>query len=101
MVDETRPSSNNPAKLMAPAAGKAPAPGGPSAMAASAPGSADTAPPPSTVNQSSNDKSAHALPIPRWLLNAIGHVLAALLGLLLGLLILHWLRPDLLPWWPW
>jgi len=37
------------------------------------------------------------LPLPRWLFNLIGHVLAALLGLALGYLILAWLRPLTFP----
>ena len=101
MVDETSRSSDNPGEPMTPTAAVAPASGSPSLMAASTPDSADTASAAAAANQLSGDHTTHALPIPRWLLNAIGHVLAAVLGLLLGLLILHWLRPDVLPWWPW
>jgi hypothetical protein len=46
--------------------------------------------------RSSSDWEAE-LPVPRWLLNLIGHVLAALLGLILGYLILAWLRPLTFP----
>jgi molecular chaperone DnaK len=38
-----------------------------------------------------------ALPIPRWLFNLIGHVLAALLGLAIGYLVLSWLKPESFP----
>lgn len=37
------------------------------------------------------------LPIPRWLFSMIGHVMAALLGLALGYLVLHRLRPGKFP----
>ena len=37
------------------------------------------------------------LPLPRWLFSLIGHVLAALLGLVLGYLILALLRPLTFP----
>jgi molecular chaperone DnaK len=37
------------------------------------------------------------LPIPRWLFSLIGHVCAALIGLALGYLVLHWLRPGKFP----
>jgi hypothetical protein len=37
------------------------------------------------------------LPIPRWVVNLIGHVLAALLGLILGYLILAWRYPLRFP----
>jgi hypothetical protein len=40
------------------------------------------------VDKSSDSDPMPELPIPRWLLNLIGHVLAALLGLILGYLIL-------------
>jgi hypothetical protein len=48
---------------------------------------------------SSDHKSHHAPPIPGWLLSVLGHMLAGVLGLILGWLILNWLRPDSLP--PW
>ena len=40
------------------------------------------------------------LPGPRWLFSLAGHVIAALVGLSLGYLLLHWLRPESfsLPW---
>jgi hypothetical protein len=37
------------------------------------------------------------LPLPRWVFSLIGHVLAALLGLVLGYLILALLRPLTFP----
>ncbi len=39
-------------------------------------------------------------PVPRWMVNLIGHTVAALLGLLLGYLLLSYMRPDSFPW-PW
>jgi len=44
--------------------------------------------------------SAPALPMPRWLFNLIGHTIAGVLGLILGYLILHALRPEAFPY-PW
>ena len=41
-----------------------------------------------------------ALPLPRWLFNLVGHVVAALLGLGLGYLFLSWWKPESFPW-PW
>ena len=47
-----------------------------------------------------SDNSHPDLPIPRWLFSLIGHVLAAMLGLVLGYLILSLLRPLTFPvWW--
>ena len=37
------------------------------------------------------------LPLPRWLFNLIGHVVAGILGLVLGYLLLSWLRPLTFP----
>ncbi len=42
-------------------------------------------------------KPAPTPPIPRWLFNLIGHVIAGMLGLGLGYLILHQLRPETFP----
>ncbi len=42
-------------------------------------------------------KPAPTPPIPRWLFNMIGHAIAGLLGLALGYLILHHLRPETFP----
>jgi hypothetical protein len=39
----------------------------------------------------------HRLPVPRWLFNFCGHVVAAVLGLSLGYVILHALRPAVFP----
>ena len=50
-----------------------------------------------SAGEPSNGDSPSALPLPRWLFNLIGHVLAALLGLALGYLILAWLRPLTFP----
>ena len=98
MVEETLPSSDNPAKPMRPTAADVSPSGSPSPGAASATDSAGTASSASTADKSSSDPSAHAPPIPRWLFKVLGHVLAAALGLLLGYLILRWFRPDALPW---
>ncbi len=43
---------------------------------------------------------AEGLPVPRWLFRLIGHVMAAVFGLGLGYLVLHWLRPETFAW-PW
>jgi hypothetical protein len=96
MVEETLSSSENPAEPMPPAAADAQRCGSPLSTAASAPTSAAVASSASTADESSDDKSRHAPPIPRWLFNVFGHALAALLGLLLGVLILWWLRPDII-----
>jgi hypothetical protein len=37
------------------------------------------------------------LPVPRWLFNLFGHATAAILGLTLGYVILHALRPAVFP----
>ncbi len=50
----------------------------------------------STEERSRRDPSSE-LPLPRWLFNLIGHVLAAVLGLILGYLILALLRPLTFP----
>jgi hypothetical protein len=62
---------------------------------------------PMSAPQSVRSVSAHekppqpppqsALPIPRWLFNLIGHVLAALLGLGIGYLFLSWWKPESFP----
>jgi hypothetical protein len=52
---------------------------------------------PVSRDKCSDSDSLPELPVPRWLLNLIGHVLAALLGLILGYLILAWLRPLAFP----
>jgi hypothetical protein len=87
MIEETLQSSDEFAKPVTPTA----------AGAAATPASADTA---STADKSFDGKPAHAPPIPRWLLNVVGHAIAGALGLLLGYFILHWLYPELfqLPW---
>ena len=41
--------------------------------------------------------SATGPAVRRWMFRVTGHVLAALLGLALGFLVLHWLRPDAVP----
>jgi hypothetical protein len=50
-----------------------------------------------SVGEPSKDDPSSALPVPRWLFNLVGHVLAALLGLVLGYLILARLRPLTFP----
>jgi hypothetical protein len=66
------------------------------ATPASLPKSAETTGAPSAEERSSRD-SPPELPLPRWVFNLVGHVLAALLGLVLGYLILAWLRPLTFP----
>ncbi len=56
----------------------------------------DTADAGSREERSASD-SPPELPLPRWLFNLIGHILAALLGLVLGYLILALLRPLTFP----
>jgi len=80
-----------------------PAAGLPAARQA-APGArpkADTlqARPKSTGNQESKPRPRRR--IPRWIINVVGHVLAAAIGLGLGYLLLSQIRPDAfpLPWW--
>jgi hypothetical protein len=50
----------------------------------------------STEERSGSDPSSE-LPLPRWLFNLIGHVLAAVLGLILGYVILARFRPLTFP----
>ncbi len=63
---------------------------------ASPPRSVDT-PVPVSADRETDSESLPELPVPRWLVNLVGHVLAALLGLILGYLILAWLRPLTFP----
>jgi ABC-type branched-subunit amino acid transport system permease subunit len=63
---------------------------------ASLPKLIDTSSPAAAEEESDSDSSPE-LPLPRWLFNLIGHVLAALLGLILGYLILARLRPLTFP----
>lgn len=51
----------------------------------------------SEADQSSVKLPSHGPPIPRWLFNLVGHVVAGAVGLLLGYLILNRLRPDVFP----
>ena len=68
---------------------------------ASPPKLLDTADEVSAEKRSGSNSTVES-PLPRWLISLIGHVLAALLGLILGYLILARLRPQIfpLPWWP-
>jgi hypothetical protein len=66
------------------------------AVPATLPKSVDT-PESASEDKRTDCDSLPELPVPRWLLNLIGHVLAALLGLILGYLILAWLRPLTFP----
>jgi hypothetical protein len=63
---------------------------------AALPKSVDT-PRPGSADKRSDSDLQPELPVPRWLLNLVGHVLAASLGLILGYLILAWLRPLTFP----
>jgi hypothetical protein len=67
-----------------------------SATPTSLPKSIDTSCPVG-AEEDSDFESLPELPLPRWLFNLIGHILAALLGLVLGYLILAWLRPLTFP----
>ena len=51
----------------------------------------------SSTRERSNSDSPPEMPLPRWLINLVGHILAALLGLVLGYLILALLRPLTFP----
>lgn len=61
---------------------------------------AATAPPHAFRETTAKEAAAFTLPVPRWLINLTGHAVAAILGLLLGYLLLSWLRPETFPW-PW
>ena len=52
---------------------------------------------PLAAEEEPNSDSLPELPLPRWLFSLIGYVLASLLGLVLGYLILAWLRPLTFP----
>jgi hypothetical protein len=57
---------------------------------------------PKVVDATSEEKpptadSSADLPLPRWMFNLIGHMVAGILGLVLGYLILSWLRPLTFP----
>ncbi len=54
---------------------------------------ADTA----SAGEGSRSDSPSEMPLPHWLINLVGHILAALLGLILGYLILALLRPLTFP----
>lgn len=51
---------------------------------------------------SPHEGQAEAVPptrrrIPRWAVNVIGHITAALIGLAMGYMVMHWFRPDSFP----
>jgi hypothetical protein len=46
---------------------------------------------------SRKDRSKPWLPVPRWLFNLFGHAIAAILGLAIGYVILHQIRPASFP----
>jgi molecular chaperone DnaK len=49
-------------------------------------------------DEASNGSPKSPLPVPRWVFNLIGHVLAAILGLGLGYLFLTWWKPESFHW---
>jgi hypothetical protein len=97
MPEETLQSSNSPAEPMPSKAAETTTSDCWPHAAASAPDAAEDVASTSAADKSADDKSVHAPPIPGWLLSVLGHVLAGVLGLVLGWLILNWVRPDALP----
>ena len=53
--------------------------------------------PSSSSDDAPTDKSSCRLPTPHWFFSLTGHVIAAAVGLGLGYLLLHWLRPEKFP----
>jgi hypothetical protein len=52
---------------------------------------------PTSTDATPPETPPYQLPIPHWLFSMTGHIIAAAIGLGLGYLLLHWLRPGKFP----
>jgi molecular chaperone DnaK len=93
-ISAPQPPSDAPKRWVPPAA---PPAYGTSDAAAPEPTAMETPAPPRIVERVRRAGVSDASPTTRTLVRAIGHVIAALLGLLMGYLLLSWLRPGFLP----